>query len=215
MNAMWFKLFSQLYCGGVADGRMDRDNGARLCIRRQLGDDLAHLRVIEDGHTDDVGSRNVGHTVGQVRAGFGQRRHCAGTDVVHRQTARPVDQPVGHGCAHFAEADVAKLDVVVGPVAAPHDRITCPPSTLKICPVIHDASSDNRNRHIPTRSSGVPIRDSGSPLTISSTISLGGVVRLASVSMGPGGYALIRMFWPPSSRDSCWVKPLRPTLARP
>jgi len=72
--------------------------------------------------------------------------------------------------------------------------MTCPPSTLKIWPVIHEASSDSRNKHMPTRSSGVPIRESGSPLTMSSTISLGVVVRLASVSMGPGAIALIRMF---------------------
>ena len=68
---------------------------------------------------------------------------------------------------------------------------------------------------MPTRSSGVPMRDNGIPFTISATISCGVVVRLASVSIGPGAIALIRMFIPPSSRDSCWVRPLTPTLARP
>ena len=33
-----------------------------------------------------------------------------------------------------------------------HGRTTWPPSTLNTCPVIHDASSDRRKRHMPTRS---------------------------------------------------------------
>ncbi len=50
---------------------------------------------------------------------------------------------------------------------------------------------------------------------MSLTIDCGVVVRLASVSMGPGAMALIRMFDPPSSVASYWVRPLTPTLARP
>ena len=130
-------------------------------------------------------------------------------DVENCYNARPVDQTFGHRGAHIAQPDVAELRVFT------HDRMICPPSTLKICPVIQDAWSLSRNRHMPTRSSGVPSRDNGRPLTMSSTISLGVVVRLASVSMGPGAMALTRMFCPPSSRESCWVKPLMPTLARP
>ena len=68
---------------------------------------------------------------------------------------------------------------------------------------------------MPTRSSGWPMRLSGIRLTMSSTIAAGVVVRLASVSIGPGAMALIRMFCQPSSRDSCWVSPLIPTFARP
>jgi hypothetical protein len=68
---------------------------------------------------------------------------------------------------------------------------------------------------MPTRSSGWPMRDNGIRLIISSLISRGVVARLASVSIGPGAMALIRMFCPPSSVASCWVSPLTPTLARP
>ena len=68
---------------------------------------------------------------------------------------------------------------------------------------------------MPTRSSGWPIRPSGSLLTISLTMLCGVDERLASVSMGPGAIALIRMFELPSSVASCWVRPLTPTLARP
>ena len=39
---------------------------------------------------------------------------------------------------------------------------------------------------MPVRSSTSPIRDNGIPLTMSATISCGVVVRLASVSIGPG-----------------------------
>ena len=37
----------------------------------------------------------------------------------------------------------------------------------------------------------------------------------ASVSMGPGAMALIRMLSPPSSWASCWVSELMPALASP
>ena len=110
----------------------------------------------------------------RLRALFGQRRHRLGPDVVNRYAAGPFGHLGGHRRAHVAQPDVAELQTVA------HDRMTCPPSTLKIWPVIHDASSDNRNKHMPTKSSGVPIRDSGRPLTMSSTISLrsGGPVGL-------------------------------------
>ena len=66
-------------------------------------------------------------------ARLGQRRHRLGADVEDDQPARPVDQPLGHRRAHVAQADVAELHVVT------HDRMICPPSTLKIWPVIHFA----------------------------------------------------------------------------
>ena len=62
---------------------------------------------------------------------------------------------------------------------------------------------------------GVPIRASGRPFTICSMNAAGTVLRVASVSIGPGAIALIRMFEPPSSRASCCVKPLMPTFASP
>ena len=43
----------------------------------------------------------------------------------------------------------------------------------------------------------------------------GTTVREASVSMGPGAMALIRMCWPPSSWAICWVSELTPALASP
>ena len=68
---------------------------------------------------------------------------------------------------------------------------------------------------MPTRSSGSPMRDSGIPFTMSATISCGVMVRLASVSIGPGAMAFIRMFMPPSSRGQLLGQAVTPTLARP
>lgn len=61
----------------------------------------------------------------------------------------------------------------------------------------------------------MPIRFSGNVLTMSATIFPGVTVRVASVSIGPGAMALTRMFMPPTSWASCWVRPLIPTFARP
>ena len=43
----------------------------------------------------------------------------------------------------------------------------------------------------------------------------GTTVRDASVSMGPGAMALVRMLSPPSSWASCWVIEFTPALASP
>ena len=55
---------------------------------------------------------DVGDAVGRRGARLGQRRHRLGAHVEHDQTARPVDQPLGHRRALVAQADVAELDVV-------------------------------------------------------------------------------------------------------
>ena len=94
---------------GVADGRVDRDDGSGLGVCRQLADDLTHLRVVEHGDVDDVGGGNVGDTVGQARALLGQRRHRLGPDVVNRYPARPFGHLRGHRRAHVAQPDVAEL----------------------------------------------------------------------------------------------------------
>ena len=140
----------------------------------QLADHLTHLRVVEHGDVDDVRGGHVGHAPGQAGALLGQRRHRLGADVVNGYATGPFGHLGSHRGAHVAQPDVAELRTVA------HDRMTCPPSTLKICPVIHEASSDNRNRHIPTRSSGVPIRDSGSPLldAVHDLFGGGGPIRL-------------------------------------
>ena len=101
--------------------------------------DLTDLLVIEHRDADDVSGRHLGNAVGHRRAGFGQGGHRLGPHVENGQPSRPVDQPSGHRRAHVAQADVAELDVTVRHVVTPHERMICPPSTLKICPVIHDA----------------------------------------------------------------------------
>jgi hypothetical protein len=114
-----------------ADGRMDRDDGSGLGVRCELTDDLAHLYVVEDGHADDVGDGDVGDAVRQGRPHFGQRRHSLGANIENHYPARPFDEALGHRRAHIAEADVAELQVLA------HQRMICPPSTLKIWPVTH------------------------------------------------------------------------------
>ncbi len=107
-------------------------------MRRKLSDDLAYLFVVEHGDADDVGGGDVGDAVGEPGAHLGQRRHRIGTHVEHRQAARPVDQPLGDRPAHLPKADEAELDVTcTHGSSSPQDRKICPPSTLKICPVIH------------------------------------------------------------------------------
>ena len=108
-------------------------------------------------------------------------------------------------------ADVAEPDE---PDASCRRKI-CPPSTARIWPVTHDASSESRNRHAPTMSSGWPIRLMARLLRTMSCAASPAWVRVAAVSVGPGAIALTRMFMPPSSWASCWVRPLMPTLARP
>ena len=66
-----------------------------------------------------------------VAPSLGQRRHRLGADVENDQTTRPFDEPLGHRRAHVAQSDVAELHLVT------HERKICPPSTLKIWPVIH------------------------------------------------------------------------------
>lgn len=48
--------------------------------------------------------------------------------------------------------------------------------------MIHDAESQSKNKHIPTRSSSVPILNSGMVYTMFSTNSPGVTVRAASLS---------------------------------
>src|SRR5437762_9839271 len=189
---------------------MDRHNRPRF---RSAGDaalaeqHVAHLFVVQDHDGDDVGrGRDIRGSCdrlctfrGKLLARFRER-------VAHDQTAGMLDEMRRHRRAHLTEADEAE---------GAHERNTCPPSTLKICPVIQDASSDNKNKHSPTRSSGVPIRASGSCETIWSMIWGGTVSRVASVSIGPGAIALMRIADPPSSRASCCVSPLMPTFATP
>ena len=54
-----------------------------------------------------------------------------------------------------------------------------------------------------------------SPARIGCMNASGTTVRDASVSMGPGAMALVRMLSPPSSWASCWVIEFTPALARP
>ncbi len=54
-------------------------------------------------------------------------------------TAGPVHQPRRHRRAHLAQTDVAELDLFVSHGNLSQDLMIWPPSTLKICPVIHDA----------------------------------------------------------------------------
>ncbi len=68
---------------------------------------------------------------------------------------------------------------------------------------------------MPTRSSGVPMRCNGIRFTMSLTMLPGVTVRVASVSIGPGAMALIRMFDQPSSVASCCVRLLTPAFASP
>ena len=49
MDALRFEFGGQLDGGGVADRRVDRDDGAGLRVGGQLADDLAHLVVVEHG----------------------------------------------------------------------------------------------------------------------------------------------------------------------
>ena len=75
-------------------------------------------------------------------------RERAGDGVVHRGVEGvPRLGPVERDQPHA----VSVLDH--DPVLA-HARKTCPPSTLNTCPVIHEASSERRNWHSPTRSEG-------------------------------------------------------------
>ena len=75
---------------------------------------------------------------------------CVGSEIENCQSARPFRQPASHRASDVAEPDIAETGHRVGS----HDRMTCPPSTLKICPVTQLASSESRNKHMPTRSSG-------------------------------------------------------------
>ena len=59
--------------------------------------------------------------------GLGERRHGFRSDVEDDEAAGPVGEPLGHRRTLVAEPDIADL----------HERMICPPSTLKICPVIH------------------------------------------------------------------------------
>src|SRR5699024_9029343 len=129
-----------------------------------------YLVVVEHSHADDVGGGDIGHRVGQARTGLCQRRHRFGAHVENDDPTGPVDQSLGHRSAHIAPPDIAEPHLLVGSthlsrllliaslciVVGGYDRMICPPSTLKICPVIQRASSESKNRHIPTRSSGVP-----------------------------------------------------------
>ena len=103
-----FSALGQFHGGGVADRRVDRDDSAGLCVGRQFADDLTHLRIVENGYADETGGGNVGHTFGQLRAGFGQRRHRFSPHIEDRESARPADQPFGHRRPHVAQSDVAE-----------------------------------------------------------------------------------------------------------
>src|SRR4029077_16508902 len=127
----------------------------------------------------------------------------------HRVIEGEVEGVAGLGPVEPDEPDRPVVDLfdddrrgIVG-TQCRHGRMTWPPSTLKTCPVTHRASSDSRNRHIPTRSSGVPCRLRASDPTSWRMYSSGTTDRAASVSVGPGAMALTRMFIPPSSWASC------------
>ena len=78
VDALRFQLARQFLSGGVADRGVDRNDSAGLGAARQLTDHVAHLLVVEHGDTDDVGAGDVGDTVGQAGAPFGQRCHRLG-----------------------------------------------------------------------------------------------------------------------------------------
>ncbi len=131
MNSLGPQLLRQFPCGAGVDGGVDRDDRARLGVRGEFAHHVAHLRVGEHGDADDVCVCDVGHAVRQRRPELGERGHGIGADIEDDQATGPVREPLGHRRALIAQSDVADLEIVT------HERKICPPSTLKICPVIH------------------------------------------------------------------------------
>lgn len=143
--------------GGEVDGRLgtdrrvDREDGAGRRAFEQARHDRADLRVVAHTDADDVRRRReLRQRRRRACALIDDFGDCVGSEIENCQSARPFRQPASHRASDVAEPDIAETGHRVGS----HDRMTCPPSTLKICPVTQLASSESRNKHMPTRSSG-------------------------------------------------------------
>jgi hypothetical protein len=97
--------------------------------------------------------------------GGGQRRLHVGGGGVGGHAQLPAGRRVLHriggvvlGAAQRAVDQQPLLVPELGGGFGAHSRVTCPPSTATIWPVIQDASSDSRNSTGPTWSAGVPRR---------------------------------------------------------
>ena len=112
VNALGQQISRQLDGSLGADGGVNGDDCARLSMRGELTDDLAHLLVIEHGDADDVGDRYVSDAVGQRRAELGKGRHGLGAHIEYRDTTRPFHEALGHGRTHVSETDIAEFCVV-------------------------------------------------------------------------------------------------------
>ena len=64
--------------GGIADGGVNRDDGAGLGPRSHRADHLTHLRVVEHCHADQVGLGDIGKVVRRTRSCLDERRHGLG-----------------------------------------------------------------------------------------------------------------------------------------
>src|SRR5699024_11128129 len=168
------------------------------------GDEVERLVVGVPVPGDSVGFLEA---VG-VDAGGVQLRECgepggSGTD------DRVLPARCGHSLWSFVLSTLVGLCVVsprwadVGGVGRRHQRITSPPESTIVSPVMKPASGEPRMDTQRAISSGWATRPSGTPAAAAAAIRP--VTLLPGVSTQPGAIALTRMPWSASSRARFFV----------